>query len=76
MGRTLDEVAAGLRELFSGPRKGGGPRNHYVLRSDESGELFFELDELDMEFEDLFWSENPPVHRFWRDPETALLRYQ
>jgi hypothetical protein len=50
MGRTLDEVAAELRELFSGPRKGGGPHNHYVLRSDDSGELFFELDELDMEF--------------------------
>jgi hypothetical protein len=73
---TLDEVAAGLLELFSGPRKGPGPHNRYVLCSDESGELFFELDELDMEFEDLFWPENPPVHRFSIDPETALLRYR
>jgi hypothetical protein len=76
MGNTLDEVAAGLAKLFSGPTKGGGSHNHYVLRADESGELFFELDELDMEFIDVLWSENPPVHRFSLDPETALLRYR
>jgi hypothetical protein len=72
---TFDEAAAGLAELFGGPRKGGGSHNHYVLRSDEAGELFFELDELDLEFEDVFWAENPPVHRFALDPKTALLRY-
>jgi hypothetical protein len=76
VGMTLDEVAAGLAELFSRPRKGGGPHNHYVLRSDKAGELFFELDELDMEFVGVLWSENPPVHRFALDPSTALLRYQ
>jgi hypothetical protein len=73
---TFDEAAAGLAKLFSGPRKGGGSHNHYVLRSDESGELFFELDEMDMEFVGVLWSENPPVHRFALDPKTALLRYR
>jgi hypothetical protein len=61
---TLDEAAAGLFKLLSGPRRGPGPHNHYVLRLDESGELFFELDEFDMEFEDIFWSENPPMRPF------------
>jgi hypothetical protein len=76
VGMTLDEAAASLLELLNGPRRGPGPHNHFVLRSDEAGELFFELDELDLEFEDLFWSENPPVHRFALDPKTALERYR
>jgi hypothetical protein len=53
VGMTLDEAAASLLELLNGPRRGPGPHNHYVLRSDDAGELFFELDELDLEFEDL-----------------------
>jgi hypothetical protein len=76
MRKTLDELAAGLLALFSGPRKGPGPHNRYVLRIDESGNLFFELDEIDLMFVDLLWPENPPAHRFALDPGTALYRYR
>jgi hypothetical protein len=75
MGKTPDEVAAGLAELFNG-RKGPGPHNRYVLRSNEAGEVFFELDEIDLMFPDLFWPEDPPTPRFVLDPKIALLRYQ
>jgi hypothetical protein len=76
MGKALEEVAAELREPFGRPKKGGDSHDHYVLRSDEYGGPSFELDEVDMEFVGVLWSENPAVHRFALDPKTALLRYR
>jgi hypothetical protein len=47
---TFLEAAKGLAELFSGPRKGPGPHHRYERVRGESGELEFQLDELDVFF--------------------------
>jgi hypothetical protein len=50
---TFLEAAKGLAELFSGPIKGPGPHHRYELVRGESGELEFQLDEVDVFFDGL-----------------------
>jgi hypothetical protein len=76
---TFLEAAKGLAELLSGPRKGPGPHHRYELVRGESGELEFQLDEVDVFFDGLMnemLGTPLTVPRFKLDPTTALLRYR
>jgi hypothetical protein len=60
MGKTLDEVAAGPRELFSWSQETSGLHNHHVLCQGVNLANFFELDEVEIELADALCSDHPP----------------
>jgi hypothetical protein len=79
MDTTFDQAAKGLAELFNGPRKSPGPHHRYELIRGESGELEFQLDELDFFVDGLMkekFGTPLTVPRFKLDPKTARLRYR
>jgi hypothetical protein len=75
---TFLEAAKGLAELLAGI-KGPGPHHRYELVRGASGELEFQLDEVDLFFDGVMnemLGTPLTVPRFKLDPTTALLRYR